>query len=357
MSERMEELTKDIAELKKLLTQATRKRVQDAIAMELRKYETELTAAQDASVNSRTPSDQSTAAKTSVKKSYTTIVRNYSWDQSEKFMKIYVTLKNVHSLEKEKITSEFGDKDFKLHVGDLDGKNHELNITNLAEYIKPDSSYHKIKTDMVLVMLAKKELKSWTAVTAEEKRAQEARKPKTEKSGDPSDGLMDIMKQMYDDGDDQMKQMAELPAIEFVPTSKGGESLLCGSFKFRFNMRRNDGGRYWKCSQPKCKATAITDGNNRLVKVGEHSHPSIQAKLTAEEIVRGIKRRAVEEVTPIPRIYQEEVVNGTERGIIDEEVSMHLPQMNGCKSAAYRQRRKLRLLLPNRREDLVLDDD
>lgn len=224
----MEEVKKDIAELKKLLTQATRKRVQDAIAMELRKYETELTAAQDASVNSRTPSDQSTAAKTSVKKSYTTIVRNYSWDQSEKFMKIYVTLKNVHSLEKEKITSEFGDKDFKLHVGDLDGKNHELNITNLAEYIKPDSSYHKIKTDMVLVMLAKKELKSWTAVTAEEKRAQEARKPKPEKSGDPSDGLMDIMKQMYDDGDDQMKQMIKKTWYESQQKQKGLGDISSG---------------------------------------------------------------------------------------------------------------------------------
>lgn len=31
-----------------------------------------------------------------------------AWDQSDKFMKIYVTIKGVHALPKERVTCEFG---------------------------------------------------------------------------------------------------------------------------------------------------------------------------------------------------------------------------------------------------------
>ena len=33
-----------------------------------------------------------------------------------------------------------------VKVEGLDGKNHHLRITNLASAIKPDASYHKVKT-------------------------------------------------------------------------------------------------------------------------------------------------------------------------------------------------------------------
>lgn len=42
-----------------------------------------------------------------------------------------------------------------LHVSELDSKNHQLNILKLAEDIKPDASYHKIKTGMALFLKKK----------------------------------------------------------------------------------------------------------------------------------------------------------------------------------------------------------
>lgn len=51
--------------------------------------------------------------------------------------------------------------------------------------------------DMVVVNVAKKEQVEWSHVTELEKRASEAKKvPAADKSSDPSEGLMSIMKNM-----------------------------------------------------------------------------------------------------------------------------------------------------------------
>lgn len=59
---------------------------------------------------------------------------------------------------------------------------------------------------MLVVFLSKSEQEKWAGVTQEDVRASEARKPKVN-SEDPSAGMMDLMKQMYEDGDDKMKQV------------------------------------------------------------------------------------------------------------------------------------------------------
>ena len=61
-------------------------------------------------------------------------------------------------------------------------------------------------SDMVVVFLAKTELKKWGGVTAEDVLQSEGRKPKVNPE-DPNSGMMDLMKQMYLDGDDKMKQV------------------------------------------------------------------------------------------------------------------------------------------------------
>lgn len=60
--------------------------------------------------------------------------------------------------------------------------------------------------DMVVLFLAKEKQMKWEGVTELEARSAEARKPKHD-SNDPNAGIMDLMKQMYVDGDDKMKQV------------------------------------------------------------------------------------------------------------------------------------------------------
>nr|WLO59334.1 calcyclin-binding protein [Cherax destructor] len=216
-----EKVLKDVEELRTLVASATRKRIQDILSQELRKLEIEVTQLQEAAVLKHSEQKPKPASSSI----YTVNIRNYSWDQSDKFMKLYITLKNVQSLQKDAVTTTFGKRSVQVLVQELDGKNYQLNITNLAKNIKPDASYHKVKTDMLVLFLCKSEQQKWAGVTAEDVRASEARKPKVN-SDDPNAGMMDLMKQMYDDGDDKMKQMLNKTWYESQQkTMKGGSDL------------------------------------------------------------------------------------------------------------------------------------
>lgn len=60
---------------------------------------------------------------------------------------------------------------------------------------------------MVVILLNKARVgSSWQAVTAEEAKLKE-KKLDVKPSEDPSAGVMDLMKRMYDEGDDDMKRV------------------------------------------------------------------------------------------------------------------------------------------------------
>ena len=59
---------------------------------------------------------------------------------------------------------------------------------------------------MITVMMRKKEAKKWDCVTESEMLLKEKPKPKIGDNVDPQESLMSLMKQMYDEGDDEMKR-------------------------------------------------------------------------------------------------------------------------------------------------------
>ncbi|CAL1287077.1 unnamed protein product [Larinioides sclopetarius] len=137
----------------------------------------------------------------------TTKLYNYGWDQSEKFLKIYVTMNGVQSFAANSISTTFGDKSFELQIIDEEKKvNYILTVNNLLYKIVPGESYSKVKTDMVVVFLRKASTQNWGFVTEAEKKAKDAKTPKFDKEEDPGASLMTLMKQMYEDGDDDMKR-------------------------------------------------------------------------------------------------------------------------------------------------------
>ena len=79
-----------------------------------------------------------------------------AWDQSDKFVKVYLTgLKGVQDLPKESVTQEFTKKSARVRVEGLKGQNPTFFIKELCKEIDPDKSYVKVKSDMVSVFLAK----------------------------------------------------------------------------------------------------------------------------------------------------------------------------------------------------------
>jgi len=211
MSDKVTELKADAAELKKLLEEATRSRVKDALTIELRKVETLLLKATDDAQT--VPSTKKPSSSPTI---YTTRLKDYAWDQSDKFVKFYYTIKGVQDIPDKQITLNCESSKFELTASDVDGKNYVMGIENLLEDVDPDRCSFKQKTDMVLVMLKKKkEGTKWQCVTKTEKQLKAMREEKQmsskpekteEASDDPTAGLMGLMKKMYQDGDENMKR-------------------------------------------------------------------------------------------------------------------------------------------------------
>lgn len=131
---------------------------------------------------------------------------NYAWDQSDKFVKLYVTLDRVHTVPAENVKTDFTPNSMDLQVIGLDNRNHQLKITSLLKTIRPEESHYKVKKDSVVVFLRKTSPDTWAYVTALEQKSEDAKKPKFEENDDPNESLMKMMKRMYNEGDDEMKK-------------------------------------------------------------------------------------------------------------------------------------------------------
>ncbi|XP_006614778.1 calcyclin-binding protein [Apis dorsata] len=207
MSKRADELKLDIEEFNNLLQQASRQRSKDILNLEIRKLQTELAKLIEENKISHTIS--SNVVSNSSKKCYEVKLNNYGWDQTNTTVKLYITLKDVHQLPKEAVICNFTEKSLDLHVLGLDNKNYSLTINNLCEDINIDNSTVKTKTDMVVVSLAKKIAKHWSHVTGIEKRIKESKTssvPDIGEDNDPGTSLMNLMKKMYQEGDDEIKK-------------------------------------------------------------------------------------------------------------------------------------------------------
>lgn len=124
------------------------------------------------------------------------------------FVTVYVSLMGVGSISRDLISCNFQPSSFDLIVNDLNGKSYRLFQDHLEKDIDPALSKIVVKSDKIIVKLAKVKQRDyggydyWTKLS--DKKARE--KDKKTKD-DPQSSIMDLMKQMYDDGDDNMKKI------------------------------------------------------------------------------------------------------------------------------------------------------
>jgi len=136
---------------------------------------------------------------------------SYAWDQSDKFVKIYLSdLKGIQSIPTSNIELTTGDADshYSVFVKDLNGKNVQFTSPKLLHEISSFS--FKVKEDMLLLMLRKKQQQKWTFLSKREQEAKEQKEKlppmSKDESQDPQASIMNMMKKMYDEGDDEMKK-------------------------------------------------------------------------------------------------------------------------------------------------------
>ena len=145
-------------------------------------------------------------------------------------MRLYVTIPQIEKLRDDQISCDFTSTSLKFIAHNHLNKNHLLQIVSLAYPIVPKESTCKIKSGNVVISMKKdKDGRTWGNVTAVERKEKESKDSKLNTkdmdSSDPQAGIMNLMKKMYDEGDDEMKRMIKKTWYESQQKQKEGGDL------------------------------------------------------------------------------------------------------------------------------------
>ncbi|KAB2081787.1 hypothetical protein ES319_A05G154800v1 [Gossypium barbadense] len=201
-----EELALDLEELRKLHSIAKRPRILSLISSEIRSLEKLRASKEDGNAAappptaSQIPTPISTSVKAPINPALNYVsVSSFSWDQDMDKVKIYVFLEGV---EQEKIQTDFKPLSFDVKFHDVKGKNYRCAVPKLNKEIVPEKCKVVVKPTRVIITLFKASKGDWPDLYSREDKL----KPNLDKEQDPMAGIMDLMKNMYEEGDDEMKR-------------------------------------------------------------------------------------------------------------------------------------------------------
>ncbi|XP_068159018.1 calcyclin-binding protein [Drosophila tropicalis] len=220
----VEELKTIEAEFAALLEQAKSARVKGVLTQAKAEVEREIV---NLEIKARLAAERQAGGSTQQAKRYLHDLTDYGWDQSPKFVKLFITLNGVQNCTEDAVTVNYTPSSLQLYVRDLNGKDFGITVNNLLHPIDVEKSYRKIKTDMVAIYLKKaQEGENWDVLTAIQKRLKQKQDSEMSKSSDnPESGLINMMKKMYNDGDSKTKQMIAKAWTESQEKAKFGKEL------------------------------------------------------------------------------------------------------------------------------------
>lgn len=209
---KIKQYEEDISELKNLLAIATRENVKSSINAQLERWQNDLVRLklEQDRINKLNSAASNAGSQSASLTGFTKQIDTFGWDQSEKFVKIYITdVKDLDKAKESDIVSNFTSRTCDVLIKNVNNINYKLTFANLLNEIQPSESYVKLKTEMVTVFLKKSKVgQNWSDVVL--KKGAKSEKPdvmpKMDENEDPQAGLMSLMKKMYDDGDDEMKR-------------------------------------------------------------------------------------------------------------------------------------------------------
>lgn len=210
---KIKEYEQDILELNTLLKSATRTNVKLFLGTQLDKWRSELVKLERSSEQvEKKPAAATTIGESSALPAPTVTgfvkkIEQFGWDQSEKFVKIYITsLKNIGQVKESDLENSFLAKSFSVTIKNLNNMNYNMSVPALCNEIEPAQSYVKCKNEMITIFLKKNKVgETWPDLVFG-KQKEKMEMPKMDENADPQAGLMSMMKKMYEEGDDEMKR-------------------------------------------------------------------------------------------------------------------------------------------------------
>ncbi|VVA31113.1 PREDICTED: calcyclin-binding [Prunus dulcis] len=126
---------------------------------------------------------------------------SFGWEQNNIDVKIYIYLKGV---DQENIEAGFSPSSFHIKLHDVEGKNYKFAIPELHKEIVPGRCRVITKPEKVVITLVKASRDYWLDLKFKEERPMPM--PNWDEEPDPLAGFMGIMKNMYEEGDPEMKR-------------------------------------------------------------------------------------------------------------------------------------------------------
>ena len=156
----MEDLQKDKEELQKLLDQSTRDYVKKLLQAEIKKVDAYI--AEQKNYDEEHKRLQEHKGESSSQKIYSLITK-YAWSDEGKNVKVYVTsLDGIKDVPSDKINCKFTKNSFNLTIEGYKGKDMKLSIPELHKEIDPEKSKFNIKSDSISITLKKDKDTKWT---------------------------------------------------------------------------------------------------------------------------------------------------------------------------------------------------
>lgn len=201
MDSRRLDMLQDIAELDKLISQSSRQAVQTRLFKLKAELQTEFESlpapAAKAEEETKDLSDKDTLI-------YRPIER-FAWDQTSKEVKVYVTTLDGLKDFKDKVSLHHTSESIDVKIVDFKGQNFRLRFQKLN---KPISNVRiTFKSSGFGLTLKKKEEKSWDALEFKAPIvSKEEKAPVEDDPSNPGAGLMKMMQDLYQNGDEDMKR-------------------------------------------------------------------------------------------------------------------------------------------------------
>ena len=135
-------------------------------------------------------------------------LNDFGWEQDDNVVKVRITsnINGIGSLPKENIEIDFEPQSFDLRIKGLNGANYRLKLKPLNKKINEKESKYQVKSNSITITLVKEEKGSWDDVKVKKPLFKSLDKEKN-KEEDPQASIMDMMKDMYENGDDEMRKM------------------------------------------------------------------------------------------------------------------------------------------------------
>jgi calcyclin binding protein len=199
----MEPTSEDLRELKKILSHGTTPYVEKLLKEEINRIEVK--------ISQQSQPEPAPTPEQKPKESFSTIkfqaIESYAFSNEDNEAKIII--RNIENLTESKIVFDPQAHSFAIAVMRNDLPNLKLTVGPLFKKIIPKESKYIAQNKTLTVILKKSKKQTWTKLKKSPLDKKKDKKDENEKKvekEDPNASIMNLMKKMYDEGDDEMKR-------------------------------------------------------------------------------------------------------------------------------------------------------